>query len=722
MYIEKIHIDVFGKLRSFDMELDKNINLIEGKNESGKSTIASFIKFIFYGATPAEKPLFIGWHSNGAKGYIIINEENRRFKIERALAQTETAKGNSYREGISIVDLSNNMPCYKGECPGEVFFGIDSGLFASTAFISQNNGAITGGDATAAAIQNIMFSADESVNTKKTLAKIDAERVALLHKNGKGGRIYDLKNEYASIEERMNASVEINKAVLEKEEKLHTNNAECEKARKHRDELKNKLEQYDIANMLELANRRDELLDRADKLEAEIAELNPPDEDKLSKMRSLQERIEILKDEAEKANTARDMIIPPPEDKLLDEFISLGEREGVEAEAEAKKAKANVLMTTGIVLSILGIAGIMTSFLSIFDITFPLAVKLISACISAFGLTMVILGFAEKKKHKAFIGKFDLDRLEEAKAERERINASISYAMLAADDANTKLKEAEDEAKKLYSGSSPLKDILDDATERHSSAGKAKAEMDKCREIINTLELQLNGVDVAELKASVRKDIDFSDITPENVSLKRKELVFFNSKVDAYNKAISGYEKELAGLYPKLERPTFLSDRLSSLKDEIERLTKRYNSYKLAYDSIEKAADNLRNSIAPNLAKSAADYMSLATGGKYQLLGVSSSLNMSADTDDGQKAISVLSAGTQDLAYISLRLSLINLIYRLCSPMLVFDEVFSRLDPQRTENLFKIISHSGLQAIIFTSNPKESDVLRKVSDFRKSVI
>ena len=49
MIIESIHIDKFAGLSDFDLRLGAGLNIIEGKNESGKSTVAAFIKFLFLG-------------------------------------------------------------------------------------------------------------------------------------------------------------------------------------------------------------------------------------------------------------------------------------------------------------------------------------------------------------------------------------------------------------------------------------------------------------------------------------------------------------------------------------------------------------------------------------------------------------------------------------------------------------------------------------------------
>jgi len=49
MKIEKINISDFGCLSGRSFELSSGFNLIRGDNESGKSTLLEFIKFIFYG-------------------------------------------------------------------------------------------------------------------------------------------------------------------------------------------------------------------------------------------------------------------------------------------------------------------------------------------------------------------------------------------------------------------------------------------------------------------------------------------------------------------------------------------------------------------------------------------------------------------------------------------------------------------------------------------------
>ena len=55
MVIDRITIGHFGGVKQFDCSFTEGINLIEGRNEAGKTTISTFIKFIFYGLSGKTK-------------------------------------------------------------------------------------------------------------------------------------------------------------------------------------------------------------------------------------------------------------------------------------------------------------------------------------------------------------------------------------------------------------------------------------------------------------------------------------------------------------------------------------------------------------------------------------------------------------------------------------------------------------------------------------------
>ena len=49
MKINKLQINSFGNIENKEIELSNNINIIKGKNESGKSTLLKFVVDMLYG-------------------------------------------------------------------------------------------------------------------------------------------------------------------------------------------------------------------------------------------------------------------------------------------------------------------------------------------------------------------------------------------------------------------------------------------------------------------------------------------------------------------------------------------------------------------------------------------------------------------------------------------------------------------------------------------------
>lgn len=90
--------------------------------------------------------------------------------------------------------------------PGEVFFRLPAKLFTSTVFVGQTAGRRIDGRETSEAVENLLFSADESVSAKKSLQILDKGRVSLLHKNGKGGRLYTVDGEIGELKEDFEAA------------------------------------------------------------------------------------------------------------------------------------------------------------------------------------------------------------------------------------------------------------------------------------------------------------------------------------------------------------------------------------------------------------------------------------------------------------------------------------------------------------------------------------
>ena len=180
MIIEKIVIKSFGLLTDMTLEFSDGVNVIEGRNESGKSTIAAFIRYMLYGFDntepddlPSERRKRINWDTGVAAGSMYVRVKGKRYLITRTTTPTDTDSARpTYREDASIVDLETGSPAFGKMPAGEVFFGVDRELFDNTAFIGQINDAGINEGKVKEAIENILFSGNERINTQRATNKI----------------------------------------------------------------------------------------------------------------------------------------------------------------------------------------------------------------------------------------------------------------------------------------------------------------------------------------------------------------------------------------------------------------------------------------------------------------------------------------------------------------------------------------------------------------------
>ena len=243
MIIEKIVIKSFGRLVDKTLEFSEKVNVIEGENESGKSTIAAFIKYMLYGFGGdtgdgvSEREKRINWDTGMASGMMYVRVKDKRYLITRTTVPTENA---SYREESSIVDVETGAPAFGKLTAGEVFFGVDAELFDNTAFIGQIGDSSINEGSVKESIENIIFSGAERINKQRAAARISDKMHSLYHEGGTGGAIVDLAAKERSLIEKLNSSNEDNKMILEKEAELH-------RIRARREEAENKqIKLYDL--------------------------------------------------------------------------------------------------------------------------------------------------------------------------------------------------------------------------------------------------------------------------------------------------------------------------------------------------------------------------------------------------------------------------------------------------------------------------------------------
>lgn len=747
MVIHRIHIASFGPLRDFDCELYSGMNVIRGENESGKTSLAMFIKFIFYGLSgrsidslPSERRKYVNWETGTAEGYIIASHEGKEYRIERSLSVAVRAGSSkeSVSETVTVTDTSTGERVHGLEdCPGAAFFGVPEQVFFNTVFSGQMGRSRINGADTAVAVENMLFSADETVNVKKAAEKLDKFRRNLLHKKGEGGEIANLRAECGELKDRLAEASALASDIIERESSLDgaiRNEAEVSSALEWQNAA---LKYYDAVTLCRAGDDARE----ADKAKADAeTDLRRAlslccEPSKLTDARKLAASIESERaSAAEFSDRLTELEVGAA---ALTDPDSPDDPEGELALFRKHSKSAGVMLTFAIVLAVLGlIAGAFAAVMyGMKNQLFLLPLALAAILVLGAGVFFILRGrkFAAMRNICRAFGEESEEGLESAveyalsrRAEAENISLRADSVRLSLEQSGIRSEGLETEADAVSASfedccmADPSTENPTDSLERlrraialaerrQVAAEGAKAAYESAAAVATAKWDRIPRdklAAAAEFVRSAEKLAGYPESSEDAEEIRRR-LDFNNAKKDSLLKRIHSLEVELASMKAKAESPAELWDKLSAATENLKLQTLRHDASVLAAETLAEAGENIRRDIIPRIVRRASKMFHDATEGRYESLGSGSTFELSAVLGGHTRDSALLSSGTEDLAYICLRIALVTELFGDKKPPIIFDESFAFLDPVRSAAASDIMAQSQHQVLLFTCRSGE---------------
>ncbi len=140
MKILSLHIENFGKLTNFDYVFESGLNTISKDNAWGKTTLATFIKAMFYGmekkgnnkAYAAERSKFLPWQGGTYGGSLVFEAKGKTYRVLRIFGLTPES------DRFELIDLATNKNSKDFSVNlGEELFGVGRETFTLSTFFPQ---------------------------------------------------------------------------------------------------------------------------------------------------------------------------------------------------------------------------------------------------------------------------------------------------------------------------------------------------------------------------------------------------------------------------------------------------------------------------------------------------------------------------------------------------------------------------------------------------------
>ena len=735
MYIESINISSYGGLHDFSLDLTDGVNLIEGNNESGKSTVCDFIRFIFFGIpSKAERQKRIGWGDEKVWGSLTCSLGGKSYKIFRSVSA-------SGREDCNITDLSNGLQVFSGRNPGDVFLGVPEDIFVRTAYITQA-GARVEGEKITNAIENILLSGNEQINTKKALKDLDQTRIFYRHKIGTGGRIQELKDERDDKVSRIVKGAEDNAAIISKEGSLREYSAKTAENEKKLTGIYADIDYYETGEKMKMVGKILALSDKVKELESEKAKINGeisgedgfiPDREYGEKLKTAMSTVASCDEQVQQVRETAEQEEPVRPDDSYDTVKYAEDKSLSDDSYKRANAKRISLIIFGVISAIISFIGIGTG---IFTFMADKSIGSIIAIISVgiFLIPIILLVVLRDKFPSYDLKKYNIpkDGIDRKIEQCRREIGEYEEKMRIRSDAGGRLAQIEETR---AGAENEIKTLLDKWGRDNAEA--ASAECDKYFEDIELIDRQIGEASAAynaaneqfggaeKISAVVKhaNDISLSEEGLAEIDIDRltKEKNYLEASQKSMGEFITSVNNELLVLKATSTDINKLSDEVNALNLEIEKDTFICDALELAHKRLSEAGDAVRKEISPRLSKRAGEILGALTDGKYKNVGVSDNLSMNYETySGGSQDIGFMSAGTMDLAYISLRFALVELLYEENDPPIIFDESFSRLDDKRLIDTLKLLhgvaADAGMQIVIFTSTGRDAAAMNGIGN------
>ena len=712
--IDKIEIISFGKLKNAVLETSGGINVLSAPNESGKSTLAAFIKFVFYGFSGTrsqslaenERKLYSPWDGELSAGSLNITADGARYTVERRCLP-------SGKETFSVTERATGKAAFPGETPGEVFFGVSEEVFARTLFFRQLTQPQSKDDILADRLQNIAISADEQVNTSKAIAKLGDAKNELKNRIGNGliprlcktrdeldRQLEDSMRQREQAHELLSRSEDRAKKIAAGEKKLEELNAE-----------RRNIEKFEALTKLRNISRlREE--EKAAMSDYQLAGAGLKSRENVnSALRELSElNSEYVAEKTRLSAVAETLNAAEAEKRELESSMPISVADAKRAEKELSSKRKAVIAVAAAALA-LALAGLIVMF-AVNKLTGTVMLGAAVAAAAVAGAMAALragvakeFGFGSVKALK-----YELSSLPEKAAQLKSAEARVSSLRSGYESGFARCSQLKTEldggiSKYVDAGGEDYSGTLQSILELSTESGEKFAVWNIKKE---ELQKALENVDPEALAEEARGAV----APARERATVDTELKFYTQQCRQLSELQHRDELDIAALNSKSGDPALIVGKRDSLNSRIAELELQYKAYEAAIAAINESGDYMKSMVAPRISSRADEYFRLATGDKYGDFEVDTRLSMSYGSDF-RRSCEYLSAGTRDSAYLSLRLALADMLFGGAAVPMILDDAFVRIDDERLKMISYALGEAAKkhQIFILTHGHREASAL-----------
>ena len=198
-----LYIENFGGLHQYALDFSDGLTVIQEANGFGKTTLAEFIRAMFYGFPRKAKTLdksrrqkYTPWQGGKFGGHLTFRLDGKDYRIERTFGATP--KGDHFQ----LIDLSTNKKSDRfSEEIGLEIFGLDADSFERSTYMPQLREKLDlSTDGIRAKLGDLVEDTGDVGNFEKAITVLKAKRSSYIPYRGNGGIVGDAAGRISQIQ------------------------------------------------------------------------------------------------------------------------------------------------------------------------------------------------------------------------------------------------------------------------------------------------------------------------------------------------------------------------------------------------------------------------------------------------------------------------------------------------------------------------------------------
>ncbi len=649
MNLISCHIENFGRLSNVDFDFNKGVNSILEENGWGKTTLAAFIRCMFYGLMGSRKKEYIEneraqyqpWNDGFFGGEITFEVSGKTYIIRRNFGKKDkdaTFQLVDASTGLESRDYSDNI--------GEELFGVDRASFMRTSFVNHTSLRYEG-------ISSAISAKVSSVSQRGDLENYDrsADKLtAYLNENSptrKSGKLAKLNEDIKQLEYDLSVEEDTSRRIQE--------------LRERREEEEKKLQSFEAANRS--IGEYNRLKSNADGLKCSIDSMPVSGNDRLEELdRLFANGVPVESEVQEHIGLNNNVQSLVQKNSSLDTML-IDETRAIEAEEARiqafqiendKKTKSKKLAGIGML-----VAGIVLALTVLFlSGALKIIIPVLGAALIIFGIVVCM----KAGKSSLPTEGVDKSRLNNIKKEIQTNETEIakSQEQVAAFLGRFDMEYGNDAEALLYS--------IKSKAEEFESLKRGKREYDS---------------KIAEMKAAYNEALvelnEYLGAHPELAGdgASHNEITTGISETQAN---IAAYDRQLDEAMEKLDEQEEKKDRLAAMKEEMAELKEHYDLVKKTSEYLRLSKERFVARFMSPIMTSFEKYHKIMVGTDAKDFIIDANMDISKKEEGQYHDIEAQSEGLADMLGLCIRVALLDTMYTKEKPFIVMDDPFSNMD------------------------------------------